>query len=406
MEPDISQPINLDNPVDPGKPINVPRPAPDLSSPTEMQESGVDKSEDIHMRRVREKYKDQLGAFEINPIDENGENLGYVLKNKDNPAIDGAWILSDLDDTLIGTQEVKPQMEQQFFTYFRNLGLDLAKEQVSGIVKTTDKFARWQEIEDGSHDYYHPIAHGIAIQEVKDALLEAKKSGNIASLDQVLEEVYENMNRIKLQLETGAEPEPGDHFRFNKDKKFVIKRLPPWDDDIARIFMQTKVTPPEYEKNINAITEDGEVVEHPQGKVFSVNKGIFTSGIPSFQLEKLAQLIIKHPELKFNTLLFTKVGKGDFLRRFIEQEGIRDEVIVVYDDGVGNIQAIEEMGRKFQEQTHNRIKGIVAKTPFAKDAGQQTNAKTIVYDSTEVGEIRNILNDAIENEEIARSDSD
>lgn len=384
-----------------------PQPAqPTAESPAERKIEGVDESENIHMRRVREKYKDQLGSFEITPIDENDENLGYILRNKDNPSVDGDWILSDLDDTLIGTQEVKPQMEQQFFTYFRNLGLNLSQDQVAEIVRATDKFARWQEIEDGSKDYYHPIAHGIALQEIKDALIEAKKRGDATNVEEVLEHVYDNINRIKSQLEVGGEPEPGDHFRFNKDKKFVIKRVPPWDDDIARIFMQTKVAPPEYEKNINAITEDGEGVEYPEGKVFTVNKGIFTSGVPSFQLEKLAQLMKGHPDLKFNTLLFTKVGKDDFLRRFIEQEGIKGHTIVVYDDGVPNIQAIESMGQANYELTGNRIIGYVAETPFAKDAGQVNDVKTINYESARQDEIRQALRSAFEDSEVTSSDSD
>ncbi len=104
-------------------------------------------------------------------------------------------------------------------------------------------------------------SHGLALQEVKDALIKAKSHGGAISVDHILEQVYGNIGRIKSQLETDSEPEPDDHFRFNKDKKFVIRRLPPWDEDIARIFMQTKVTPPEYEKNINAITEDGDEVE-------------------------------------------------------------------------------------------------------------------------------------------------
>ncbi len=108
MEPDTLpssdqvEPNRLENYVE------TPSVNPDLSSQIEMQVPGVDKSEDIHMRRIRERYKDQLGSFEIIPIDDNGENLGYVLRNSDNPHLEGDWILSDLDDTLIGTQEVKP----------------------------------------------------------------------------------------------------------------------------------------------------------------------------------------------------------------------------------------------------------------------------------------------------------
>jgi hypothetical protein len=350
----------------------------------------VDIVERFHMEAVRERYEDVLGSYEIFSFDRNAANLGFIMKNKKNPPDKTDWILTDLDDTMIGTQEVKSEREQRYVDYLSKLDINIPRKMVTDIIKTTDSFARWQDTPNGSKDCYHPIAHMASLQLITDSL---KNAGNNSSADEILTLINKTLTRIKGELSGEEKPQNGDPFRMTADAKFIITvgSSAPWSEEIEDIFEHTMVAPPRYGKNIAAFKP----ATQSNSKIDVVNIGVFTSGAPSYQLYKMGELLREHPDLQFNALLFTRVGKDKFLREFLEREGIRDSMIVMYDDGIGNIRKLENLNLEPHRNAGNTIVGVVAKTPFAKDVDKQSEFPTFNHDSQTGDDIKTGLRIAL-----------
>ena len=339
-----------------------------------------------HMQLVKDRYKHHFDSFTLIPVDAEGENLGFMMINQNNPPQRADWILTDLDDTMIDTQGVKLQRLQLFDAYLTELGIAMPGKEVERILQSTDEFARWLDTPNGSPECYHPIAHMAALNLVITELQGVQKHSAIAQKEAV-DKALKRCLQIKQQLTENIEPSQNDPFRF-KDKDFFIREFPAWTQSIEDIFMETMVAPPRYRNNIAAFEPKGTPpgnMATEDGTFEGVNTGIITSGVPSYQLHKIGELLNEHPSLHFSIILFTRVGKEQFMQDFVRRQEIENSVIILYDDSIDNAkkhQALQEGDKK-----GNKYVAVVARTPYAKDANMTSaNFITIHHTAINVGE--------------------
>jgi hypothetical protein len=108
-------------------------------------------TEERGLRSLVERYSEKLGEFEIHPVGESG----FLLQSeKQLPMAGNDWFLFDYDDTLRGTTEVKSKRLELYIDYARSLGIDASEEELKHLVDTTDKFARWEDVEGGGSAYH------------------------------------------------------------------------------------------------------------------------------------------------------------------------------------------------------------------------------------------------------------
>jgi hypothetical protein len=269
-----------------------------------------------------DKYKKEIGGFDIVPVG----NAGYILQSsRQKPMAGNDWVLFDYDDTLVATTEVKKKRLELYCAYIEKLGIDLTDVQAKNVVEMTDKFSRWEDEADKGN-IYHANVHMAALQWATNSIRESQEGP-----EETIDGISNQLKRIKTQQTQDQQPEETDPFYFRpKDKKFILRGADKmWSKGIEDIFMQTMINPPQYDETIEAVKDTGQ----PRSSIHRINTGIFTYGDPYYQLLKVFELIKKHPDFAFSQIWLTRVPKGEFVLKTVEENatsGLEQDYVPPY----------------------------------------------------------------------------
>lgn len=268
---------------------------------TESKNSPELLKESDRLKRLIEKYKDQLGNFRLVPIGDTG----FILQSQQHqPAIENDWIFFDYDDTLVATTAIKEERLKRYCFALERQGVQLSTEQAKMIISLTDKFSRWEENE-GEGRLYHANSHMLALDWATKVLKRNSDSDTAISIIQT------KLDTIKQQLTQDIPLNEDDPFYFNrKSRKLIMSGINQiWSKEIEQIFISTMINPPQYEETIQGAIEAGKPAL-AEGKS---NLGIFTYGDPYYQLLKTFELLTRQPDLKISQIWLTKQSKGNFI---------------------------------------------------------------------------------------------
>lgn len=272
--------------------------------PTELESKKIDK--------LVEKNKEELGEFDIVPVDE----AGFLLQRKElKPMAGNDWVFLDYDDTLAATTEIKQDRLSLYKEYLnQEPGLTVSEENVQRVMDITDNFSRWEE-KPGEGKHYHVGAHMSALTWATEQL----KSHPQKNLDHLIERVKQAFERIKAQLKENGGQESEDPFYF-RGKKLILRTKRPWSRKVEEIFEQTMFNPPLYEETVDATKETGE----PTRSIHRFNVGVFTYGEPQYQLSKVFNLLKSHPDLPISQIWLTRKPKGEFVEELIKTKAVQE----------------------------------------------------------------------------------
>ncbi len=280
----------------------------ELAPPAEQREVDLRK-----INNLTERYGEKLGAFEVFPVG----NAGFLLQSeRQKPMAGNDWFLFDYDDTLRATTEVKDKRLDLYKKYLLETDLDLPEESISKLMDVTDKFSRWEDAEGGG-DSYHANTHLSALHWATEKV----RKKPVGEREQSVGDVEKSLRRIKEELSTNAEPEENDPFLF-RNKKLVLRsrfwypegELNPWSKQLGEIFMKSMINPPDYSETIEALKKIGQPAESDS----RLNIGIFTYGMPYYQLLKVLELMEQAPDLPISQIWLTQVPKGKFIKELAE----------------------------------------------------------------------------------------
>ncbi len=310
----------------------------------EIKTNSKQNSEIKKIKAVLKKYQAALGDFDIVPVGK----AGYILQSKRQKHMAGNdWVFFDYDDTLAGTNEVKSKRLELYKQHTQDLGIQLTIEQADKIINITDKFMRWEE-NPGEGEIYHIGSHMLALQWATNTVKETK-----GDIDEAILNLESRLDRMKLSLTQTQKPHPSDPFHFSvKDKQFINRGLvKKWSKEIDTIIMQTIVNPPHYTETIKAAKHIGQA----EDTIHKANIGIFTYGNPDFQLLKVFELLIKHPDFAVSQIWLTRRPKKDFIMEIIKTETSsmhkQDHVIILIDDSPKELSHILSLNDYLSENT-------------------------------------------------------
>lgn len=302
-------------------------------------------------------FQETLGNFAARPVENDGVEIGFLLENSQHPVDDKNTILCDVDDTLIGTQEGKPERFTRFQQYLSSHNIAVNFEQAKSVMDATDRFSRWEDI-DGGEVNYHATAHLAALQWVSDELQKtppeqvAARTGElIAHLQTIKKELNGEYYDEKFPL----------HFRPD-ERTLTLRKIPPWSSDMQVIFERFVLDAPQYTPVINALVQLSS----------EANIVLLTSGRGSNQTWKIAGLFRDHPELAsvVNAACISDIMKGEAIMQFIKTLGIDHKQLLVVDDSIRQLDSIQQGKTILEQQTGNTLTTVRVQTAFAKEQGE------------------------------------
>lgn len=261
--------------------------------------------------KLVERKRESLGSFDIAPVGDSG----FLLQSQEQkPMAGNDWVLFDYDDTLAAYAEAKEDRMKLYIQYvIDTISPEIPNEIAKKLLKSTDQFSRW-ETKQGEGRHYHVSAHMSALTWATEYLRDHMNE----DVSEIASTIETKLYNIKKQLTDNTKPEKNDPFYF-KNNKLILRTKRPWSRKIENIFQKTVFNPPLYEESIEAAKKIGKL----KSSIHRFNVGIFTYGEPYYQLEKVLNLMEKHPTLPISQIWLTRIPKGKFIQDLLETKTVQ-----------------------------------------------------------------------------------